>query len=55
MKDVAYPTLDEVKGAFPHEIEMWHRVLPAPANEEERAVMDAIFERYHDILNNHNW
>lgn len=50
-----YPGIDDIPQAFPFEIVDWHDGLPAPANEEERAVMDAIFDRYHDILNNNDW
>lgn len=52
---VQYPTLSEVETAFPFEIQEWHKQLPAPSNQEERAVMDRIFERLHDILNDNDW
>ena len=50
-----YPTRDEVRTAFPFEIQDWHETLPIPKNQEETEVMDLIFERYHDILNNNDW
>ena len=55
MKTDAYPNLDEVATAFPFEIQEWHELLAPPSNEVERAVMDAIIKRYHDILNNNDW
>jgi hypothetical protein len=50
-----YPTLTEVNEAFPFEVQEWHENLPIPSTEEERAVMDRIFERMHDILNDNDW
>lgn len=50
-----YPTLEEVASAFPHEIVDWYKSLGPVQSEEDREVMDAIFDRYHDILNNNNW
>lgn len=50
-----WPTITQVNEAFPFEVEQMHDELPIPSNEEERAVMDRIFERQHDILHNNDW
>jgi hypothetical protein len=50
-----YPTLEQVEDAFYHEIVIWHESLPIPRTEEDREVMDAIFDRYHDGISNYNW
>ena len=51
----SYPTLEQVEEAYPHELQQWQDELPIAQSEEDKAVLDRIFERYHDTLNNHNW
>jgi len=49
---LSYPTLEQVEDAFFHEIVIWKEDLPLPSNEEEREVLDAIFDRFHDTIKN---